>query len=756
VKSVLRTNEQVGDMGLHDANLRKLGRQFAEVQNQKRFQVRSFVERKGVLLGRRVFGVQFGSSVQVVNPTASESHVNGDHGIPLPEDHFSICKPASRSSQIHGSLVDFLKGVRETSREQPRDERVEGKVDNFHDEFRAFAAEFRARGGAQKAEAAGLRPKLIEQLIIQMARRLKPEVTLDFEQAIKEVNRAVDVAVQIIKEGQRFDEDQCANSEDPLSAELSTGNTQIVVDEVLARVGRKTRSGELETASQLVDDAIVQNEQAMSEQEKTLTERHQTLIEAGIRQDSLRFDVEAVVAKVLKLGALLDSPNPALSAAVNGQFDSFYERGQNQGATFDLLVAINLARRMVESAVEGNQRSAYQNNLGNVLAHLGERESGTIRLEEAISTFRAALQERTRERVPLYWATTQANLGNALWALGSRESGTATLEEAVSAYTAALQEQTREQVPLVWARTQNNLGNALWTLGERKSGTALLEESVSAYRAALQERTRERVPFGWARTQNNLGAALRTLGERERMPIRLEQAASAFRAALQEWTRERVPLDWATTQNNLGNVLLTLGERESGTGQLEEAVLAYKAALQERTREQVPLDWAATQNNLGVALQALGERESSTTQLEQAVSAYRAALQERIRERVSLDWAATQNNLGTALQALGERESGTERLKEAVSTYKTALQERTRERVPWAWAITHTNLGNALRFLGEREGKRAQLEEALTTFQAALEVFEPAEATHYVSRVKKNIEHTETLLKQLQSRVTTS
>ena len=45
---------------------------------------------------------------------------------------------------------------------------------------------------------------------------------------------------------------------------------------------------------------------------------------------------------------------------------------------------------------------------------LGERESGTARLEEAVAAFREALEECTRERVPLDWAMTQNNLGVAL------------------------------------------------------------------------------------------------------------------------------------------------------------------------------------------------------------------------------------------------------------------------------------------------------------------------------------------------------
>ena len=113
---------------------------------------------------------------------------------------------------------------------------------------------------------------------------------------------------------------------------------------------------------------------------------------------------------------------------------------------------------------------------------LGERESGTARLEEAVAAYRDALKEWTRERVPLDWAMTQNNLGNALETLGERESGTARLEEAVAAYREALQEWTRERVPLDWAMTQNNLGIALQTLGERESGTARLEEAVAAYR----------------------------------------------------------------------------------------------------------------------------------------------------------------------------------------------------------------------------------------------------------------------------------
>ena len=49
------------------------------------------------------------------------------------------------------------------------------------------------------------------------------------------------------------------------------------------------------------------------------------------------------------------------------------------------------------------------------------------------------------------------------------------------AYRAALEESTRELVPLQWAMMQMNLGLALLRLGERESGTARLEEAVAAW-----------------------------------------------------------------------------------------------------------------------------------------------------------------------------------------------------------------------------------------------------------------------------------
>jgi exonuclease VII small subunit len=95
-------------------------------------------------------------------------------------------------------------------------------------------------------------------------------------------------------------------------------------------------------------------------------------------------------------------------------------------------------------------------NLGIALTNVRERESGTARLEEAVSAYRAALTEYSRERVPLNWVNAQRGLGSALLDLDGRESGSGQLEQAVAAYREALNEQTRERMALEWAATRNS------------------------------------------------------------------------------------------------------------------------------------------------------------------------------------------------------------------------------------------------------------------------------------------------------------
>ena len=396
-----------------------------------------------------------------------------------------------------------------------------------------LVAALEAEGFLRTAQKKGIE----QQTIIKLAQRMKPDEVLDFEQAIAELKHAVTIALDVIARGEPG-----ANQDDFL-------------DRVLARVAATIRVGDLDDGASAIDDAL-------TAVEANYRRSRVTLLEEAVQVEILRRDAAAVVRRVEALIAV-DQPTERIpwSPLFRQRYNDFFKEGEERGLNFSLAVAIEFARRMVATAHNSDERGDARNLLGIALRTLGERESGTARLAEAVVAYRAALEELTRERVPLDWAVTQNNLGNALSRLGDRESGTARLEEAVVAYSAALEERTRERMPLDWAMTQDNLGNALSMLGERESGTARLEEAVVAYRAALEELTRERVPLDWATTQNNLGTALAAMGERESGTARLEEAVVAYRTALEEWTRERAPHYRAMAESNLNKALAQIALR---------------------------------------------------------------------------------------------------------------------------------------------------------------------------------------------------
>jgi tetratricopeptide (TPR) repeat protein len=95
-----------------------------------------------------------------------------------------------------------------------------------------------------------------------------------------------------------------------------------------------------------------------------------------------------------------------------------------------------------------DERWKYLNLEAGALYQQGDKFGDNEALRSAIERYQHLAELRSRDASPQDWATTQNNLGNALFRLGERESGTKHLEEAVAAYGAALEEWTRERVPL--------------------------------------------------------------------------------------------------------------------------------------------------------------------------------------------------------------------------------------------------------------------------------------------------------------------
>jgi hypothetical protein len=80
-----------------------------------------------------------------------------------------------------------------------------------------------------------------------------------------------------------------------------------------------------------------------------------------------------------------------------------------------------------------------KHNLGNALKMLGQDEIGTTSFEEAVVVYRDALLERTRERVPLDWATTTGNQGMAMRLLAERRGDLTMAEHALAQITDAFE-----------------------------------------------------------------------------------------------------------------------------------------------------------------------------------------------------------------------------------------------------------------------------------------------------------------------------
>jgi tetratricopeptide (TPR) repeat protein len=95
-----------------------------------------------------------------------------------------------------------------------------------------------------------------------------------------------------------------------------------------------------------------------------------------------------------------------------------------------------------------------------------------FRFEEAEKAYETALHYINRGTNPRLWAETEVDVGITHHELGIRveaKAGHEHLAAAITAYRSALEVRTREQLPQFWAMTQNNLG------------AALSDQAVSAY-----------------------------------------------------------------------------------------------------------------------------------------------------------------------------------------------------------------------------------------------------------------------------------
>ncbi len=279
--------------------------------------------------------------------------------------------------------------------------------------------------------------------------------------------------------------------------------------------------------------------------------------------------------------------------------DNFrYTRGNYEQHRYSARIFEPL-REALEAALNGDSAkisrdrepliwAAKQNDLGNILAALGQQRRDAASLERAIQCFSKALEVFTREKAPLQWAATQYNLATANQSLGRLSEATAPLKVAVDAYTEALQVWTKEQSPQDWMLTLHQLGATLYTFGRQLKGNRQFQKSVVAWKNALTALNADDYALELVATHNNRGVTLHHLGESEENAARLKEAINSYELALTVSMEQQLPIhlavlcrvNKATVQNSLAQLANDAALAEEVADEFEVIMECFPHALQ--------------------------------------------------------------------------------------------------------------------------------------------------------------------------------
>ena len=255
-----------------------------------------------------------------------------------------------------------------------------------------------------------------------------------------------------------------------------------------------------------------------------------------------------------------------------------------------------LSKELVESATPDRKVTAADNFLytrGNFEQH---NFSSKI-YENLIEALEASLTDTSlggisRDQNPAAWAETQNNLGNVLAALGQQRRDTDLFERAIQCFNHALEEFGQEDSPLKWAATQYNLGTANQALGRLLDAAKPLKAAVDAYTNALLVWSKDEYPEDWMFTMHQLGATLHTHGKLLKGNRQFQKSVVAYKNALAVLDADNYALELTATHNNRAAVLHHLGESEENPDRLKEAIKSYEKAWTVSMEQQLPIHLA--------------------------------------------------------------------------------------------------------------------------------------------------------------------
>ncbi len=135
-------------------------------------------------------------------------------------------------------------------------------------------------------------------------------------------------------------------------------------------------------------------------------------------------------------------------------------------------------------ALSGASGPPMSSLLGYAMHAHGAGSGGLSFLQRAEQKWMTAGAREQRAEHPVAWSLIQAARGSVLIDMDAIEPDTGKLRQAEGLYRLALEEGTRERVPLDWAHTQNHLGRLYRRLAERLHEKDWLCKAVDAHHQA--------------------------------------------------------------------------------------------------------------------------------------------------------------------------------------------------------------------------------------------------------------------------------
>lgn len=479
---------------------------------------------------------------------------------------------------------------------------------------------------------------ITDDALIQLARRIASDVD-DADQAFRELERAVDLAIQV-----------------------QTDGTQAGAPKAVSIAAQQSAIGAYDAAAGTIDTALADVEAAHVAQMSAL-------LEAGVEQDLLRRDPAAAALKLTRLQDVT-AGGMATFDDLSQLWMTWWGKGRDTGAILDLGVAEALAEQMSLRATTPLEKGTALNYLGIIHHTRGEREHGLSRLTLAMDAFEEALTHWTRDLSLDHWAKAQMNLANSTHALAQRDRGNDRIGRAIEAYEAALSVRSPDEDPQAWAITQMNLATALRTLADRRDEEAL-SASLRAIEAALTVRTQDANPPQWAMTVLNRALSQADLATVRSDATLLDTVLSDMDSALAVWPAQTAGYYRATVLMHKGSALRNLSRLTGTPAPLEDSRICLAEAMDLFEQDSTPIDRLTAQGQ--DALTEIALAQSMADGADKSPSA-RARLTQICQDLVEAGHARGAQHLEHEAMTMAANDTGPDMAAFQRSNQRTATQ----------------------------------------------------------------------------------